>query len=118
MRTTLVIVDDHADFRAAAGAMLEAAGFDVVGEAADGASAVAAIQRLRPQVALLDIVLPDTDGFSVCERFATVSESRPQVVLTSSRDAASYGSRISRCGARGFVSKADLTGPTLWALLG
>lgn len=65
---TLLIVDDHAGFRTFARALLEAEGFDVVGEAADGASAVFAAELLDPQIVLLDIVLPDLDGFEVCAR--------------------------------------------------
>ena len=68
MGRTLLIVDDHAGFRTFARALLESEGYDVVGEAADGASAVAAARRLRPAIVLLDIALPDIDGFAVCEQ--------------------------------------------------
>jgi len=65
MRTTLLLVDDHAGFRARARALLEAEGFDVVGEAVDGRSGVETAARLHPDVALVDIGLPDIDGFTV-----------------------------------------------------
>src|SRR3954454_9649422 len=94
---TVLVVDDHAEFRAAARALLEAEGFTVVGEAADGADALAANTRLRPQVVLLDIQLPDLDGFAVAERLAC-AEHVPVVVLISSRDARAYGARLA--GAR------------------
>src|SRR5919199_783600 len=64
MRTVLV-VDDHPTFRATARALLEAEGFDVIGEAEDGASALAEIDRLQPEIVLLDVQLPDIDGFEV-----------------------------------------------------
>jgi len=62
MRGRVLIVDDHAAFRESASALLEAEGFDVVGEAADGESAVAEVARLRPDIVLLDIQLPGLDG--------------------------------------------------------
>src|SRR5919106_5753836 len=71
MRSTVVIVDDHPEFRESASALLEAEGFAVIGEAADGHEAIAAVERLRPQVVLLDIQLPDLDGFAVAERLAS-----------------------------------------------
>lgn len=116
VRPTLLIVDDHARFRSFARALLEADGFDVVGEAADGASALAAVRELQPDVVLLDVVLPGDDGFAVCERIATEDSFRPIVVLTSTRGAASYGDRIARSSAQGFIPKTDLTGATLTAL--
>ena len=116
MRTVL-IVDDHPAFRASARALLEAEGFAVVGEAADGAVAVAEAGRLRPDVVLLDIQLPDIDGFEVARRLSAAAEA-PAVVLTSSRDAADFGVLIARSGARGFVPKAELSGRRITALLG
>ena len=60
---TVLIVDDHGEFRRAPWALLEAEGFEVVGEAVDGESALAEVMRLRPHLVLLDIQLPDIDGF-------------------------------------------------------
>jgi DNA-binding NarL/FixJ family response regulator len=91
-------------------------GFDVVGEAADGADALDAAARLRPDVVLLDVQLPDIDGFEIAARLALTSDS-PTVVLTSSRDAGDFGDLVARSGARGFIPKAELSGPTLAALL-
>jgi DNA-binding NarL/FixJ family response regulator len=115
MRTVL-IVDDHPTFRAAARVLLEAEGFDVVGEAADGAEALEQADRLRPEVLLLDVQLPDLDGFVVAARVAH-NGYRPQIVLTSSRDASDYGSRLEEAGVRGFVPKGELTGAAIAALL-
>ena len=112
----ILIVDDHGGFRTAASRVLAAGGFDVVGEAANGAQALDAVARLRPDAVLLDVQLPDIDGFEVAERLRANGHS-PTVVLTSSRDALEFGSLVARSGARGFIPKADLSGSTLAALL-
>jgi DNA-binding NarL/FixJ family response regulator len=117
MRPTVLIVDDHAAFRASARALLQSEGFDVVGEAADGAGAVAAVAVLRPGIVLLDIQLPDLDGLAVAEQLAAVPDP-PAVVLISSRDAAAYGPRLRRTPARGFIPKSGLSGEALAALIG
>ena len=114
---TVLIVDDHPAFRASARALLEAEGLAVVGEAADGAGAVAEASRLHPDVVLLDIQLPDIDGFEVARR-VTAAVDAPAVVLTSSRDAADFGALIASSGARGFVPKGELSGARIAALLG
>jgi DNA-binding NarL/FixJ family response regulator len=112
---TVLIVDDHAEFRAFARTLLEAEGFEVVGEAPDGASALAAASALRPEVVLLDVQLPDVDGFAVCEQLAA-SDDAPAVVLTSTRTASSYRRRLGDTSARGFIAKAELSGAGLSAL--
>jgi DNA-binding NarL/FixJ family response regulator len=114
---TVLIVDDHPGFRSAARALLEADGFDVIGEAADGESALAAAERLRPGLVVLDIHLPDLDGFAVAERLATGSKPVPAVVLVSSRTASSYRRRLAASPALGFVAKSELSGAALSALL-
>jgi len=113
---TVLIVDDHPSFRASARAVLEAEGFEVVGEAEDGWSAVSAVQRLHPDVVLLDVQLPDIDGFEVAERLAMAGDG-PCIVLVSSRDGSDYGPLITACGACGFVAKAELSGPAIVELL-
>ncbi len=117
VRLTLLIVDDHDDFRASARALLEADGFDVIGEAADGVGALEAIEELRPQIVLLDIQLPGLDGFAVAEKLGGLSDP-PAVVLTSSRDARTYGSRLETSPVRGFLPKSGLSGKALASLLG
>ncbi len=117
MRQTVLIVDDHDAFRESASALLEAEGFAVVGEAADGGAALSEAERLRPEIVLLDIQLPDLDGFAVAERLADVEEP-PRVVLISSRDARSYGPRLEATPARGFISKRELSGAAIAALVG
>ncbi len=117
MPQTVLIVDDHARFRGFARRLLEADGFEVVGEAGDGASALAAVAALRPQVVLLDVLLPDTDGFEVAERIAE-SGAATLVVLTSSREAADFGARLDRSRARGFIHKDDLSAAALASVAG
>jgi DNA-binding NarL/FixJ family response regulator len=116
MRTTVLIVDDHEGFRASATDLLEAEGFAVVGEATDGVGALAAVERLRPEVVLLDVQLPDVDGFTIAERLAAGPEP-PRVVLISSREAAAYGPRLQAARVRGFLAKRELSGASLAALV-
>ena len=108
----VLIVDDHAPFRSLARRLLVVGGFQVVGEAADGAQALSAARDLAPDVVLLDIQLPDVDGFTVAEALAAV-ERAPIVVLVSSRALLDYGHRVDASTARGFIAKADLSGETL-----
>jgi DNA-binding NarL/FixJ family response regulator len=116
MAVTVLIVDDNARFRVRARRRLETDGYAVVAEAADGASALEAVRRHRPEVVLLDIGLPGLSGLSVAEQLTRDSEG-PVVVLTSTRDAADFGDRIAACGAHGFVPKANLSGDAIAALL-
>jgi DNA-binding NarL/FixJ family response regulator len=117
MTHTILIVDDHAGFRRAARALLTADGFTVVGESADGREAIAAAERLRPAVVLLDIQLPDIDGFQVAGALAAMV-APPEVVLISSRDRASYGPQLMDAPVAGFLPKSQLTGAAIRALTG
>lgn len=117
MGRTVLIVDDHAAFRSAARSLLEAAGFTVVGDVADGRAAVDAAGALLPDVVLLDVELPDLDGFAVAERLAA-GPAPPRVVLISGRDAGAYRSRLAAARACGFLAKRELSGDALAALVG
>jgi DNA-binding NarL/FixJ family response regulator len=114
---TVLIVDDQEGFRRVARALLEGEGYEVCGEAADGRSALTEADRLKPSLVLLDIQLPDVDGFEVCRRLAETLEP-PAVVLISSRTASSYRRRLAASPARGFITKAELSGDALAALVG
>ena len=115
-RLTAVIVDDHPSFRAVARMVLETDGFIVVGTASDGESGVAEALRLEPDVVLLDVELPDIDGFEVAARLRRAGSSSA-IVLASSRESTDFGSLVAESGARGFVSKPDLTGEAVRALV-
>jgi DNA-binding NarL/FixJ family response regulator len=114
---TVLIVDDHDGFRRRARALLEGDGFDVIGEAACGVDAIAAAAELHPQLVLLDVQLPDLDGFEVARRLHAVNGG-VDIVLTSSRDLTDYGSLVADSPVRGFVPKAELSGAAITALLG
>ena len=116
MARTVLIVDDHAGFRASARELLEAEGFEVVGEAEDAESAVEAARRLRPDVVLLDIQLPDADGVEVSRRIES-ENGRPEIVLVSSRDASYLGRALAECPACGFIQKSQLCGAELRKLV-
>lgn len=116
MKRTVLIVDDHAGFRASARRVLESEGYSVIAEAADGTSGVTAAALSNPDVALVDVQLPDFDGFEVTKRLLDAGEA-PQIVLISSRERSDFGSLIDTSGAEGFVSKAELSGAALEALL-
>ena len=112
----MLIVDDHAGFRAHARRLLECEGYSVVGEAADTASGLEAARELAPDFVLVDIYLPDADGFELTARLSAL-ESAPPVVLTSSRDGAELQTCVEASAACGFVSKSDLSRKTIDELL-
>lgn len=112
---TVLIVDDHAAFRTLARRLLQADGYDVIGEAHDGATGLDAAGSLQPDVVLLDVRLPDMDGFQVaCDLAGRCSAA---VVVTSSSDDPLYPERATSSGARGFVAKHDVCGAALDRLL-
>jgi len=116
MVATALLVDDHAGFRAQARVLLRSAGFEVVAEAEDAAGALETAGTLRPDVILLDVQLPDGNGFDVA-RAVLDGDDPPIVILISSREASDYGTRIDRSGARGFISKAELSVAAITALV-
>ncbi len=117
MGKTVLIVDDHPSFRASARRMLEADDYEVVGEAADGTSAIDAARQLQPDLVLLDIRLPDLDGFEVAERLAA-NGAAPAIVLTSSRDRSDFAYEIVASPAHGFIPKSELSVEAITSLIG
>ncbi len=117
MTTRILIVDDHPSFRSTAKIMLLADGFEVVGEAADGRAALEAVEELKPDIVLLDVQLPDMDGFSVVNELLRRDSYLPKIVLTSSHDESDFGPIVARCGAAAFVPKGELSGAALRAVL-
>jgi DNA-binding NarL/FixJ family response regulator len=113
---TILIVDDHASFRLRAREMLEADGFTVVGEADTGVAGLEAARTLRPHLVLLDIGLPDVDGFHVA-RVLIAEGPPPVVVLMSSREASAYGPRLTSSRVLGFIPKDELSGAAVRALV-
>jgi DNA-binding NarL/FixJ family response regulator len=113
---TLVVVDDHAGFRQAVRTMLTAAGWQVIGEVSTGAAASDMVMRLAPDLVLLDVVLPDTDGFAVAERLVAAG-CRSAVVLISGHDRSDFEGRLRAAPVRGFLAKEMISGQALAQLL-
>lgn len=112
---TILIVDDHAGFRVMARALLEADGFEVIAEADGAASAMANARTGRPAVVLLDVNLPDGNGFDVAQALrAELPMTR--IVLTSSHDATSFGPRLRESGLP-FLPKDELSGRAIRELV-
>jgi DNA-binding NarL/FixJ family response regulator len=116
MPATVLIVDDHAGFRLSARRILEVDGYEIVGEAEDGRSAIEAARRLEPDIVLLDLNLPDLDGFEVAREIAR-EPGAPAIVLTSSHDREDFGDSLPRSRVAGFVPKDELCGAAVAALV-
>lgn len=113
----VLIVDDHAGFRSWVQRFLESEGYEVVGAASDGNEAVVAAQALHPDLVLLDVQLPDRNGFDVAQELVTAAPNS-SVVLVSTRAADSYRGRIADAPALGFLNKADLSPDSLAEMIG
>jgi two-component system, NarL family, nitrate/nitrite response regulator NarL len=111
-----LIVDDNGGFRDAARSLLEREEIEVVGVASNSTEARSRVEELRPDVVLVDIQLPDSDGFQL-SRELTARPGAPAVVLVSGRPRSDYGRLVERSGARGFIDKAEFSGPRLRAVL-
>jgi len=116
MPCRVLIVDDNSDFRAAARQLLERHGFVVVAEAETGVSGIEQAKEHRPDLVLVDVQLPDVDGFEVAERLSRLGVPL-EVILTSSLDGTDFGALVARSSALGFVPKAELSASAIEALL-
>lgn len=116
MGVRVLIVDDHADFRRMARALLTSSGYEVVGEADDAATALSAFDELQPDLVVLDVQLPTDDGIEISHQL-NERNNRPQVVLVSSREASDYGHRLLDAPVRGFIRKRDFSGASLRPLI-
>jgi CheY-like chemotaxis protein len=116
MPTRVLIVDDDARFRTLARSLLGALGYAVVGEAADGAEALDAARRLRPDAALVDVQLPDTDGLALARRLAD-GHHGVRIVLTSTDPTLVGRAAFAASGALAFVPKDELAVTDLGAWL-
>lgn len=116
MAIRIVIIDDDPSFLATVRSLLEREGFVVAGEALNGIDGVAAVADLAPDLVLVDVNLPDIDGFEVVDRLGD-GAGAPPAVLTSSRAAGDFGKLVETSRARGFITKADITGKALAELL-
>jgi two-component system nitrate/nitrite response regulator NarL len=112
----LLLVDDHAGFRTMARSLLEAEGVTVLGEAADGVSAVRQVLALQPSLVLLDVFLENEDGFDLCERLVDLPGS-PTVILISSRSEGQIRRRLGASPAAGFIAKSRLSAAEIDRLL-
>src|SRR3954468_10487802 len=116
MDTTVLVVDDHAGFRRCARRLLEVQGYRVVAEAADGVSAVAEAREHPPPLPLVDVYLPDIDGYELAALLASLDDA-PDVVLISSHDPSELSPVGPDTGARGFIPKERLSRETIEELL-
>lgn len=117
MRQRVLVIDDNTAFRGAVSQLLERGGFVVVARAATGASGVQLARELEPDLVIVDVQLPDTDGFEVADQLAGLDPA-PHVILTSSLDSSDFGALVTDSPARGFIPKAELSTLAIEALLG
>ena len=113
MPQRVLIVDDNGRFRAAARQLLERAGFVIVAEAETGTSGIEQAQTYRPDLAIVDLQLPDCDGFEVAARLPD----SVHVILISSLDSTDFGALVASSRALGFIPKAELSASAIEALL-
>jgi len=112
MRRRVLIIDDNIPFRAAARQLLERGGFAVVAEAGSGVEGIQEAKAHRPDLVIVDVQLPDFDGFEVAERLAGF-----EVILTSSLDGGDFGALVAASPALGFIPKAELSATAIGAML-
>jgi CheY-like chemotaxis protein len=117
MQARILIIDDDARFRALARTLLETSGYIVVAEAVDGAQALAAVQRVSPDAALIDVQLPDIDGLALARRLRE-ADGNLRILLTSTDPTLVDPGARADSGAVAFVAKDKLAITDLAPLLG
>jgi DNA-binding NarL/FixJ family response regulator len=106
----VLVVDDQQPFRDAARMVLALSdGFELIGEAETGQQSVDLASMLRPDLVLMDINLPDFDGFEATRRIRENAQRPPIVVMLSTYEAIDYAQRAIDAGAAAFVSKSLFT---------
>ncbi len=119
MSLRVIIVDDNPQFLRAARDLLETEGMNVVGVAGTGAEALARVDELRPDVALVDVDLGEESGFDLAQRLVGACDgSPPPVVLISTYAEEDLRDLIEASPSAGFLSKSDLSGAAIRKLLG
>ena len=116
MSRSVLVIDDDVPFRELAARTLRAWGYVVVGQAGTVAEGVAQTIELRPEAVLVDIGLPDGDGFALAQQLAAQPWA-PRIVLISSDSDPANHAAARRMGAVGFVPKDELPGPSLRILI-
>ena len=101
-----MIVDDHPFIRSSVKVLLQQEGFDVVGEADNGADALQLVREHTPALVVLDITMPKLDGLEVISRIVNLGVPCKVLVLTS-QSAQFYSMRCMKAGAAGFISKTN-----------
>jgi CheY-like chemotaxis protein len=116
MPRSVLVVDDDAGFRDLATRILTSWGHAVIGEAGSVAEALAQATRLRPDVVLVDIGLPDGDGFSLTEQLVAMPWAVRVVLISSQADRATVAA-ARRAGADSFLPKDELSSALLRQLI-
>jgi DNA-binding NarL/FixJ family response regulator len=117
MPLTCLIVDDSLEFSEAAAQLLAGDGVTVIGFAATSDEAVEEALTLRPNVALVDVDLGAESGFDVARRLAGLPGGGPSIVIISAESGSELAEIVDASGARGFVSKSDLSGDAVRKVL-
>ncbi|MET0695395.1 MAG: response regulator transcription factor [Propionibacteriaceae bacterium] len=117
MTRSILVVDDDAAVRGLIVRILRSGGDVVVGEAGSVADALARAEALRPDIALVDIGLPDGDGFALTRQLKTKSTGMRIVIFSSDADRTNAAA-AERAGAVGFLPKDELSSSALQRLIG